>query len=120
MLLRGITVADSSCYLIDGHRLTLGREAGCDIHLQLDRVSRRHTELYRQGPLLAVRDLGSTNGTWVDGVRTPHAAVRAGTLLRVGDFLGIFEEVEGDIPTQPFAELAPGVYGGSVLAAALE
>ena len=119
MVLRGITPGDSSCYTIDGNRITLGRDSDCDIRLQRERVSRRHAEFYRQGPLLAVRDLASTNGTWVDGARTPHAAIRAGALLRIGEFLGIFEEIAGTPADQRFAELAPGVHGGAILAAAL-
>jgi DNA-binding NtrC family response regulator len=55
-------------------------------HLRLgDRsVSRVHCELVRDGPALRVVDLGSTNGTSIDGVRVRDAELAAGAVLRLG------------------------------------
>jgi transcriptional regulator with PAS, ATPase and Fis domain len=61
-----------------------------------------------------VHDLGSTNGTWVDGKRVEHAPVAAGSVLRVGDWVGVFvRELEG---APGFGELAPDLFGGSAMA----
>ena len=61
----------------------IGRADDCDIKLVSDRVSRHHCEVvYRDGQF-EVRDLGSTNGTYVDGVRISRMALRNGAVINV-------------------------------------
>src|SRR4051812_14012985 len=72
------------------HDLIIGRDAECQVRLDGNGVSRRHAIIHRQGPLFAIKDLGSTNGTFVNGKRTEHAAVMPGSLLRIGDQIGVF------------------------------
>lgn len=68
-----LTVADGE--------LTVGRAAGCALALADDTyVSQVHARLYRQQGATMVEDLGSTNGTWVNGER-----ITAPTRLRRGD-----------------------------------
>ena len=45
----------------------IGRDLASDIHLQDERVSRAHAVLWAEGGRWRVRDLGSSNGTWLDG-----------------------------------------------------
>jgi Mg-chelatase subunit ChlD len=53
-------------------RIVLGRGSECDVRLSGDEtVSHRHCELSLAGGILAVRDLGSTNGTLLDGTPVP-------------------------------------------------
>ena len=52
-----------------GARLTIGRSTRCDIAVDHPSVSREHA-VFHGGPPLAIEDLGSTNGTSVNGVRT--------------------------------------------------
>jgi DNA-binding NtrC family response regulator len=100
-------------------RVRIGRGPQCHIRLEHASVSREHTELYRQGPIFALRDLGSTNGTYVNGIRTEHAVLTEGTVIRVGDCIGIVGALQrGSDPTR-FGELAPGLLGGSTLGAEL-
>jgi len=103
---------------LQGARLGIGRDADSALPLEGVGVSRHHAELYRQGPLYVLRDLGSTNGTWLDGRRIEHAPVAAGSVLRVGDWVGLFRLLGSEAPP-PFAELAPGLFGGGEVAAAL-
>jgi hypothetical protein len=64
-----------------GDEITVGREPGNTICLEQDSsVSRRHAKLTRQGDALTVEDLGSTNGTFVNGRK-----VEAPTTLSPGD-----------------------------------
>jgi pSer/pThr/pTyr-binding forkhead associated (FHA) protein len=47
-------------------------------------VSRRHAELRAEDGRWIVRDLGSSNGTWVNGRRVMEAEVRPGDVLHLG------------------------------------
>jgi S-DNA-T family DNA segregation ATPase FtsK/SpoIIIE len=66
----------------------IGREAGCDLLLDDDEISRRHAEVtVSTGGMATVRDLDSTNGIAVDGVVVTAAPLPAGSLLTVGESL---------------------------------
>jgi hypothetical protein len=65
--------------------LVLGRAQHCDVVLKHDTVSRTHAEIRRQDDGWCLRDLGSTNGTWIDGRRVDHPeAVRRGDQVLLG------------------------------------
>ncbi|MER5992907.1 MULTISPECIES: DUF1707 and FHA domain-containing protein [Streptomyces] len=66
-----------------GHPLRIGRDPGCGLRLTHETVSRVHAELRHQGGMWVLRDLGSTNGTTVNGRRVIGAAV-----VREGDQVG--------------------------------
>ena len=83
MLIRLVS-PDGSLVIPLARALTLiGRNADCDVHLVSSRVSRHHCCLALDGDGVVVRDLGSTNGTWVGGRRVEKGC------LRPGDELGI-------------------------------
>ena len=62
----------------------IGSQEGNDVQLDDRAVSRFHCEIVMDGPLAKIRDLGSKNGTTVDGVRVVEAYLRSGSLIRVG------------------------------------
>jgi pSer/pThr/pTyr-binding forkhead associated (FHA) protein/ABC-type ATPase involved in cell division len=66
-------------------RVLLGR-AGSDIELDNPVVSRRHAVLERIGGALWLRDLGSTNGTFVDGRRIARQPLSPGAVIQIGPF----------------------------------
>jgi diguanylate cyclase (GGDEF)-like protein len=70
--------------LASGRELVIGRREDCDVQIRDDGVSRRHAVLVVKGAGAIVRDLGSANGTWVDGKRTPEARLEDGMRLQVG------------------------------------
>jgi len=72
--------------------LVIGREAPADLLLPVSAVSRRHAEIRQHRGQWLVRDLGSTNGTLVDGQRITEAFLEPNAELRVGD--AIFKLVE--------------------------
>lgn len=65
-------------------RTVIGRSSGVDLVLELDAVSRRHAEVHRSDAGFVVTDLGSRNGTLVNGRR-----IAAPTILRAGDVIRI-------------------------------
>jgi len=64
--------------------VVLGRDAGCDLVLDADDVSRRHARVRGDGAGHLVEDLGSTNGTFVGDERVVARALAPGDLVRVG------------------------------------
>ena len=62
----------------------VGRSPICDLVLDERTVSRRHAELRREGNAWVLADLGSTNGTWVNGWRIREAEVGAGDRIALG------------------------------------
>lgn len=70
--------------------LTIGRAPYAQVAIQLDGVTRQHARLYVLGRgRVLVRDLASTNGTFVGGVRVDHAA--GGRLLAPDDVVDLGE-----------------------------
>ena len=69
----------------DRVRLVVGRAPNCDCVLPDDCVSRRHAQLWREGERWFLRDLGSRNGTRVNGMRVIESVeVRPGDRLSLG------------------------------------
>lgn len=64
---------------------TIGRGAAAGVRLDQDLgVSRLHAELYLQGGVLRIRDLGSTHGTLVNGFSISDKGLEPGDRIRVG------------------------------------
>ena len=64
---------------------SLGRHDDCAIRIKSAQVSRRHCELFEVGGQLMLRDLGSSNGTFVNGKRvTGEQSLKHGDELTVG------------------------------------
>ena len=70
---------------------TIGKDPGCDLVLQDRTVSRRHLEIEKQGGTYFVRDLGSTNGTMIDGTRIKEAFLSHGAVISVGNVEIVFQ-----------------------------
>jgi transcriptional regulator with GAF, ATPase, and Fis domain len=68
-----------------GARMTIGKALDNDLVLGDDTVSRHHCELVRTGDGIQVKDLGSTNGTKIDGTRVHEATIASGSVLKVGE-----------------------------------
>src|SRR5262245_25512088 len=64
----------------------IGRDVGCDIMLDHKSVSKIHCVLVRTEGLVLVRDLGSTNGTRVNGQRVRRAALLPKDRLAIANF----------------------------------
>ncbi len=73
----------------------LGRSPICDLVLDDRTVSRRHAELRRDGDTWVLLDLGSTNGTWVNGWRIREAEVGVRDRVALGHLHVVFARRPG-------------------------
>ena len=64
--------------------IRIGREPGGDVVLANSHVSRAHAELEHTARGWVLRDLGSAQGTWLNGVRTPDLAIRGRCSVSLG------------------------------------
>ena len=62
----------------------LGRSRACDVYVADLNVSRRHAELRQEGATYWIVDLGSTNGTVVNGKRVERERLRDGDTITLG------------------------------------
>jgi hypothetical protein len=77
-------VGEGETHPIGRNRVLIGRLSTADIVLSRDDVSRRHALLWREGGRTYLRDLGSANGTTVDGVTVGEDQKEVGTGSMVG------------------------------------
>ena len=95
---------------------TIGREVGNDIVLEDPQVSRHHMRLAQQGSGLVIEDLGSTNGTTVNGQRlTGTLPINSGDTIGLGDTVVLqvvdtsvsSETIVAGTPSQTAASYSP-------------
>ena len=89
-----------SRFLLDRATTTVGRHPDSDIFLDDVTVSRRHAELVRGDEGQLVRDLGSLNGSYVNGDRVDQRRLATGDELQIGRFKLLFvgtTDPDGDV-----------------------
>lgn len=94
---------------LTGDQLVIGRDPGCDVVLQGAGASRRHLQLRRGPEGWTLLDLGSANGTLVQGQRVQSHPLRHGDTIQLGDSRLVFEDasVTGAPPVSPMAPPPP-------------
>lgn len=99
----------------------IGRSVECSFAVEAPQLSREHAEISLRGPVVALRDLRSTNGTYLNGVRIQQAPLVPGSVFRLGQFVGILLRVPmSSALHQPFGRIGPNLYGGPSLWQVLE
>ena len=78
-------------HLIKGS-VVVGRHPQCDLVVPEDSVSRRHAQLEASGGYVVVSDLGSSNGTFVNGQRVQRRSLRNGDRLSFGSVDFVFQD----------------------------
>lgn len=81
--------------VLRGERMVIGRISTCDICLADANTSRQHAAFVREGAGWAVEDLGSTNGTLVNGTAVEHQRLVDGDVIVVGITELVFHEARG-------------------------
>ncbi|MEX0592914.1 MAG: DUF3662 and FHA domain-containing protein [Nitriliruptoraceae bacterium] len=77
---------------VNGTRVTVGRQRSCNLTLDDSTVSREHAALIRRGEAWWVIDLGSTNGTRVNGTAAAEQPVSPGDMIEFGGVTVEFAE----------------------------
>ncbi|MEJ5946743.1 DUF3662 and FHA domain-containing protein [Pseudokineococcus basanitobsidens] len=75
---------DGSRYQLTGRATVVGRGSESDVVVDDPGVSRRHVEIRVDGGRASVRDLGSTNGTFLDGRKVESGPLVDGAVITVG------------------------------------
>src|SRR5207244_4991127 len=70
---------------VTGAPVGIGRAPECELVLKDSRVSRRHARLQARGGVLVLTDLGSTNGTRVNGHRVTEVVLGEGDRIAIGE-----------------------------------
>ena len=81
-----------------GERTTIGRVEDNTFQIAEPSVSSRHCEILLQGSEVLVKDLGSTNGTFINGEKITERVLKPGQTLRLGNV-----ELKLDAPGAPGA-----------------
>jgi len=88
-------------YTIDKDSITIGRKHGNDIQLNDLTISGRHSLISKVGDNIFIDDLGSTNGTLLNGARIAKSKLHHGDVIQVGNYQFTFfsQEEEDYEPT---------------------
>jgi predicted component of type VI protein secretion system len=79
-----VSLTDGPSILLDKPILLIGRHPECDIQIDSRKISRRHCCIAQVNDYLVVRDLGSTNGVRINGVRVLEGRLHAADELTIG------------------------------------
>jgi pSer/pThr/pTyr-binding forkhead associated (FHA) protein len=71
-------------YELKTDKTTVGRVSDNAFEIPEASVSSHHCEIFQRGGEVVVKDLGSTNGTFINGEKIDEAALKPGQILRVG------------------------------------
>ncbi len=77
---------------LEGSETTVGRDPSNGIFLNDMTVSRTHAKIVRNAAGTLIEDLGSLNGTWVDGAIVNSAPLHDGSSIQIGTFTLIYHE----------------------------
>jgi predicted component of type VI protein secretion system len=73
----------------------MGRREDCDFRIPLGDISRKHCRIIKEENVLKIEDLGSSNGTYVNGKRIHESDVQAGDTIQIGPCVFV-TQIEGE------------------------
>jgi hypothetical protein len=91
---------------LPGSQLTIGRDKDNDLVLDSNQISRHHARLVLVAEGWVIEDLGSANGTYVNGVRSDSHLLQHGDVVALGSArltFSIGPELPASPPTAPYA-----------------
>lgn len=118
LVLRWVAPAGGAIVLEQG--VVFGRDTDCASRLDGHEVSRRHAVIDKTHSLPTIRDLSSRNGTFVNGQRVEERPLGPGDVVRIGEWVGLVQEVATVAGSVELRELGERWWGGPTLARAIE
>lgn len=85
VVLEGSSVGE--VYKLEKNPILIGRDTKCDIKIMEEGISRQHAKIEKHKDVYIISDLGSTNGTSVNGEQVPQTTIQEGDKIRLGDVL---------------------------------
>ena len=92
-VLSPLTGVDEDVVQLQENTTELGRDDSCSICLHDQLVSRRHARIVRDGQNFRIEDVGSVNGTFVDGVPVVSCQLHDGDTVQIGRTLFYFDRL---------------------------
>jgi len=86
-------------FLLDWHRVTIGRDLDNLIQLPNERISKHHAVVSRTGDVWVMEDLQSRNGVYVNGSKTERAELKDRDMVKIGPYEFYFET---NVPSEDF------------------
>ena len=90
----------------------VGRREDCDLRIPLGEVSRKHCRIVRDGDSLKLEDLGSSNGTFLNGQRVQEAMLGPGDTVQVGPVVFVLQ-VDGQPADDELSPVTMAAVGGA-------
>lgn len=118
LVLRWIS-PDLRAIAVDRSVVRIGRSDAAESHINDKSASRDHAVLRTEGEVTVLSDLGSANGTYVNGQRVEQVVVVSGDVVRIGGHVGVFCLETPSRIALGFREVAPGLWGSEGLVQAL-
>lgn len=88
VIIKGPNIGDK--FLINKSKLTIGRNPESEIFLDDITVSRKHAVLKKSGNDFLIKDLGSLNGSYVNGEIVDNAVLKNGDRIQIGKYIFLF------------------------------
>ncbi len=99
-LLRGVSGAAFGKNYAVAATLTIGRSGDCGIAIPSEEISRQHARVTPAADGLLIEDLGSSNGTYINGKRIQSGLLKPGEELRLDNIRFLLVAPGAEIPTQ--------------------
>lgn len=78
----------------------MGRDGTCDYVIEDETVSRQHARVRLEGGKYIIFDLGSGNGTYLNGDKVQRAELQDGDVVKIGESLVLFKEAKPRLPLE--------------------
>lgn len=79
-----------------GEIIAIGRSSKCEFQLEDEKISGRHCRFFLKSDRLELTDLGSKNGTYLNGIRVESSEIFMGDQIKIGDTIISLEERSAD------------------------
>ncbi len=83
-------------FSLSGQVIIIGRSPQCNVFIDNPAVSHQHARVYPEGHDYYVEDLGSLNGTFLNGNRVTHSVLSSGDTIAIGKHTLHFTKVQGE------------------------